>query len=132
MDYFKIQQEFVDIYKTITMENKKETFLELHESLLRGDERPLTEKEMVRARAFMFPRDKKRLWNGLCYVEMNGKYLTKNELFIMMMPDKDDRFGNNPHEGWWADIDLDLDSGRNYNHMRQNIILLCAALNNEL
>ena len=96
---------------------RAKTFLEIHEALL--NKAPIVQCN--------FESEKNGLYNGLCDVWLNNRQLKDNEIFYLVMPAKP------TDKAYWAcSNELYNDFGTEYNELRQNIILLCAAINNEL
>lgn len=97
---------------------RAKTFLEIHHALLNGD--PLEQ-------CYHNGTEYIGLYNGLCCVWLNDQPLSDNNIFNLFEPvdytdcDSVAYFCDSNHE-----------KGRVYNDLRQNIILLCAAINGEL
>ena len=93
------------------------TFLELHDALLK-------KKPVKQVWSPTEDGKRKGLKNGLCYVEFNNKPLIDDETFQLFLPMA-------IYSAWWAD-EFEGEYGEVYNGIRQNIILFCAAINDEL
>lgn len=91
------------------------TFLEIHEKLL-----------------------KEGMKHGLCFQELNGHNLDTNPIFSLFDPTNQEIRNHNVWEGHWGDSKDEINEnnsdllGTQYNEFRQNVILLCAAINGEL
>lgn len=79
------------------------------------------------------------LVNGMCCVYFDGADLDRHPIFRLVMP-TDEELETHQEEGfskgWWGSLKNKYDPSRmedsEYNGFRQNIILLCAAMNGEL
>lgn len=101
---------------------RAKTFLEIHHSLLNGE--PLDQGLQKHPRI---------LFNGLCYIMMGERPLIKNPVFELFIPTPEERVRLSMSTAYWCDSLGDIGyMGTNYNDLRQNIILLCAAINGEL
>lgn len=96
------------------------TFSEIHFALM--NDNPLVQCEYL--------KDAVGLLNGLCSIRLNNKRLGENELLKLFEP-SDDSWGEYYRSSYWGQMEGDFDELQ-YNVLRQNIILICAAMNNEL
>jgi hypothetical protein len=107
---------------------KATKFLQIHEALL--TKQPLMQSQ----------EDEIGLYNGLCSINFgrNSNFLSKNKIFkAYFVPNiktyKEE--GYLSECGYWAQDGYEYsssDNGTTYTELRQNIILLCAAINGEL
>lgn len=88
----------------------KETFLQLHERITRSG-----------------IRNKHGEGNGLCYQRFNNEPLVCSKHFQLFIPNEQERESDD--SAYWAGDGMEAGE---YSPTRQNIILLCAALNGEL
>jgi len=96
------------------------TFLEIHKALM-------TNKPLVQCE---YKVDKVGLINGLCSIRMRGKRLGDND-FIKLFEPSDTDWRDYHCTSYWGEMEGDINELQ-YNVLRQNIILLCAAMNGEL
>jgi len=108
---------------------KATTFLEIHNALLNKEYLEQCRSEHI------------GLYNGLCYIHLNYGFLKDNYIFKVFEPleycdgisDEIVEEDKNKYADsiYWASS-IVTDWGVKYTPLRQNIILLCAAMNGEL
>lgn len=95
------------------MSKKRETFLQMHDRLLRHG--------VYYSVSNLWKFQPKFLPCGLCVVDFNGRDLLEDATFKYFFGRRLGKLSNNG-----------LAPQGEYSDLRQNIILLCAAINNEL
>jgi hypothetical protein len=105
---------------------RAKTFLEIHKALLH--KKPLT---------YGAGEIDEYLFNGLCAFWIGDIRLRSHPIFKMFIPTDQEINEYKMDNAWFFDTSESLDyegkfGGEEYNDMRQNVILLCAAINGEL
>lgn len=100
---------------------KAKTFLDIHNALLNNQKL-----------AYGNCQAETKLFNGLCGFILNKEQLRCNSIFQLFKPTRTEIVEYNLDNVYYYDLFNSSSKGTEYNELRQNVILLCAAINGEL
>lgn len=100
---------------------KAKTFLDIHNALLNNQKL-----------AYGYSEIEMELSNGLCGFILGDELLKYNSIFQLFKPTDKEIVKYNLDDVYYYDSFNNNNKGTEYNELRQNVILLCAAINGEL
>lgn len=100
---------------------RAKTFLDIHNALLNNQKL-----------AYGNCQAETELFNGLCGFILDDELLKYNSIFQLLKPTHTEIVEYNLDDSYYYDSFNSSSKGTEYNELRQNVILLCAAINGEL